>query len=135
MRLILKDSISAHAAADEIMRLTRQHPGKYEVLIEPYKAGNRTDLQNRSMHKYFEMLAEALNDAGWDMKRTLKEEVSIPWTKESVKNHLWRPVQEVMLDKESTTELDTADPNKVYEVVSRHIAEKTGVHVEWPCRT
>ena len=92
----------------------------------------RTIIQNKALHKYCELLAEALNDAGLDMKVVLKPEVDIPWTKESVKNHLWRPIQEIMMDKESTTELSTADPAKVYEVLDRHISEKHGVHVEWP---
>jgi len=84
------------------------------------------------MHKYFELLAEALNDAGLDMKTVLKPEVDIPWTKESVKNHLWRPIQEVMLAKESTAEMDTREPNEIYKVLDRHISEKFGIHIEWP---
>ena len=92
----------------------------------------RTILQNKALHKYCELLAEALNDAGLDMKVVLKPEVDIPWTKESVKNHLWRPIQEIMMDKESTTEMSTADPGKIYQVLDRHISEKHGVHVEWP---
>ena len=86
------------------------------------------------MHKYFELLAEALNEAGYDMKRLLKEEIDIPWTKESVKEHLWKPIQEIMLKTESTTELNTAQPNDIYLVLSRHIGEKTGVYVDWPNR-
>lgn len=92
----------------------------------------RTDRQNRALHKYCELLAEALNDAGLDMKTVLKPEVDIPWTKESVKNHLWRPIQTIMIDKASTTEMTTADPGEIYLVLDRHIAEKFGVHVEWP---
>ena len=92
----------------------------------------RTILQNKALHKYCELLAEALNDAGLDMKVVLKPEVDIPWTKESVKNHLWRPIQLIMMDKESTTEMDTTDPSKIYDVLDRHISEKHGVHIPWP---
>ena len=99
---------------------------------KPMSEEQRTILQNKALHKYCELLAEALNDAGLDMKVVLKPEVDIPWTKESVKNHLWRPIQEIMMDKESTTEMSTADPGKIYEVLDRHISEKHGVHVEWP---
>ena len=94
----------------------------------------RTLTQNKAMHKYFELLAEALNEAGYDMKRLLKEEVDIPWTKESVKEHLWKPIQEIMIKAKSTTELNTAQPNNIYLVLSRHIGEKTGVYVDWPNR-
>jgi hypothetical protein len=92
----------------------------------------RTIQQNKALHLYFTMLANALNEAGLDMKKTLKPEVDIPWTTESVKKHLWKPIQEVILEKESTTELDTKDPTLVYEVLNRHMSEKFGISVEWP---
>ena len=92
----------------------------------------RTNRQNRSLHKYCEEVADALNAAGWDMKKTLKPEVDIPWNKDMVKEHLWRPIQEIVLDKESTTELDTSEPSKVYDVLDRHLGEKFGIHVPWP---
>jgi hypothetical protein len=93
----------------------------------------RTSLQNRSLHKYFQLLADALNDAGLDMKKTLKPEIDIPWTPENIKNHLWRPIQIAVTQKHSTTELTTGEPNRVYEVLDRHISEKFGIHIEWPC--
>ncbi len=94
----------------------------------------RTLQQNKSLHLYCEMVAEALNDAGFDMRRTLKHDVEIPWTKDTVKDYLWRPIQEALLQKESTTELDTAEPSKVYEILSRHLAQKLGISVVWPDR-
>ena len=92
----------------------------------------RTLTQNAAMHKYFELLAKALNDAGYDMKRTLKEETEIPWTKESVKEHLWRPIQKIMEGTGSTTELNTSEPSVIYAVLSRHMSEKFGINVEFP---
>lgn len=92
----------------------------------------RTSPQNRSLHLYFDMLAEKLNESGLDMRKTLKPGIEIPWTRESVKNHLWRPIQEAMTGKHSTTELDTVDPSAIYEVLNRHLSEKFGVSVEWP---
>lgn len=92
----------------------------------------RTGNQNRAVHVYFELLAKALNDAGYDMRKVLKQDVEIPWTKASVKNHLWRPIQDVMLDKESTTELNTVEPSEIYEVLNKHIAEKFGISIPWP---
>lgn len=85
------------------------------------------------MHLYFEHLAKALNDAGLDMKKTLKPEIDIPWTKDSVKEHLWRPIQKIMVDKQSTEALDTVEPSQIYETLNRHLGEKLGIHVEWPC--
>lgn len=93
----------------------------------------RTGLQNKSLHKYFELLAIALNNAGWDMKKALKPSVDIPWTKDMVKEHIWKVVQEAMTEKDSTTEINTVDVTEIYEVINRHTADKFGVSVEWPC--
>ena len=92
----------------------------------------RTNQQNKAMHLYFRMLAEALNDAGYDMKKTLKPEIEIPWTPEMVKEHLWKPIQKIMMDKESTTEMETMDPDEVYRVLDRFMADKFGISVDWP---
>lgn len=96
------------------------------------KPNKRTPLQNKSGHKYFDLLAEALNSAGHDMRHTLKAEIDIPWTKESVKDFLFRPIMRAMFDVESTTELTTKQISEVYEVLNRHTAQKLGVSVDWP---
>ena len=106
-------------------------PVKVENVIDKAEE-QRTLLQNKAMYKYFDLLAEALNDAGWDMKKTLKPGIEIPWTAEMVKTHIWKSVQKVMLDKESTTELTTKEVNEVYEVVDQHLSQTTGVHVKFP---
>lgn len=93
----------------------------------------RTNKQNAALHVYFEDVAEALNNAGLDMEKVLElKTVSIPWSKELVKEALWRPIQEAMIDKESTTEMDTKDPSDIYLVLHRHLAEKLGIDVPWP---
>ena len=93
----------------------------------------RTLNQNAALHVWLRKVAEQLNDAGMDMKAVLKPEVDIPWTEESAKNHLWRPIQEVMTDHESTTECNTIDYNAIYLVICRHMAEKHGITLPpWP---
>ncbi len=93
----------------------------------------RTPSQNNSLHKYCDELAEELNNAGMDMRAVIKDEVEIPWTKESVKEYLWKPLQKAMFQKESTTELNTVQVGKVYEVLNKTIGERTGIYVSWPC--
>ena len=92
----------------------------------------RTLTQNRALHLMYEHLAQELNDAGWDMKRTLKQEIDIAWTKESVKEYLWRPIQELMLKKKSTTELTTKDIDKVMNTLTRHLGDKLGIEIHFP---
>lgn len=94
----------------------------------------RTLTQNKALHKYFELLAQELNQAGFDMKRTLKPGIDIPWSPATVKEYLWKPVQHAYLDKESTTELTTKEIDKVYDVLNRHLGETTGVTVVFPSK-
>lgn len=96
------------------------------------EAKQRTLQQNKALHKYFTYLAAGLNASGFDMKKTLKESVEIPWTPETVKDWLWRPIQQAQLGKESTTELTTKDIDEVLDVLTRHLGEKLGISVEFP---
>ena len=92
----------------------------------------RTPTQNSALWVYYTLLAEQLNLAGLDMKKVLKPGVDIPWTKNSVHDHLWIPIQNAMESNDSTTELTTVTIQDVYLVLSRHISEKFGINVEWP---
>jgi len=78
------------------------------------------------------MLAESLNDSGQDMRMVLKPEIEIPWTLESIKMLMFKPIAKAMFDVESTKDLDTKQISEVYEVLNRHTAEKLGVSVIWP---
>lgn len=62
--------------------------------------------QNNALHKDFELIGDALNMAGLDMKMVLKGEVEIWWTTEMVKQYLWKPLQKVMFNKEHTADLE-----------------------------
>ena len=94
--------------------------------------GSRTSQQNKALHKYLGMLVKQLNDSGLDMKKVIKEEVDIPWSVDSAKDYLWRPVQKAVLGKESTTDLNTADVNEVYTALSRHLSEKFNITTPFP---
>lgn len=78
------------------------------------------------------MLADELNAAGYDMKKTVRQTMDIPWSPYNVKEFLWRPVQEAQLGKKSTTQLTTDEIDKIYDVINKAIGERTGVHVPFP---
>ena len=103
-----------------------------EIIKKKLKMKQRTLQQNKALHLYCKLLAESLNDAGLDMKKTLKPEIDIKWTMQTVKDYLWRPIQKALLQKESTTELTTVDPTEIYETLNRHLSEKFGISVEFP---
>lgn len=92
----------------------------------------RTIPQNKAIHLYCSKLAQALSDAGLDMKKVLKPTVDIPWETRTVKQWLWKPIQEAQLLKKSTTELDTNEVTKVYETLNRFLGEKFGLTVPFP---
>lgn len=92
----------------------------------------RTLTQNKSLHVYFRLLAEALNDAGYNIRQTLKDDFNIPWTEFTVKELLAKPVIKAYLGKDSTTELTTDEVDEVYDVLNQNLGEKTGVFVPFP---
>jgi hypothetical protein len=91
----------------------------------------RTSKQNRALHLLFGMIADALNDAGLDMRKVLKPEIEIPWTKDTIKNQLWRPIQKIQIGKESTTELTTKEIDQVFDTVNRFLS-KHGISQNFP---
>lgn len=89
----------------------------------------RTSQQNKSLHKWFELVSAQLNDAGITVQLLLKERVELPVTPEVVKELLWRPAQRALLGKQSTTELSKQeDIDLVYDTLNRHLA--TRFHLE-----
>ena len=85
----------------------------------------RTDLQNRALHKYFRLLADALNESGSDQiafyKSLPDKGVPVPWSESAIKD-LWKVVQKAMEGVNSTTELTTAGVNRVYEVFDQNLS-------------
>jgi len=93
----------------------------------------RTEKQNNSIHLYCERLAEALNDAGFSFNDQKVIKVEVSFTKENVKESIWRNVQTALYpDKHSTTDLEKMEVSEVYENISRFIGERAGVYVPFP---
>lgn len=103
---------------------------KLQEFIDGIKPrSTRTSLQNRALHKDCDIIAEKLNDAGLDMKKVLKQEIEIPWTTESVKEWIFKPIMKAMYNKESTTELGkySGEIEKIHDVIMRELDEKFGI--------
>ncbi len=105
---------------------------RFQEKDDERKEKQRTAKQNKALHLLFTMIAETLNDTGNDMRRTLRSDIEIPWSADTVKNYLWRPVQQAQLEKQSTTELTTKDIDAVFETLNRHLGDKIGVHIPFP---
>ena len=131
--LTINSAMSLDVAIEKIKEQWLEH--RYLEIEIRRKAKQRTLTQNAALHLFMSQLADTLNDAGMDMRRTLKPGVEIPWTPESVKDHLWRPIQEALTGRRSTTELKTLDPTVVHQTLARHLGEKLGVVCPpWPSR-
>lgn len=78
------------------------------------------------------MLADELNTNGLEMKVVLKPEYELWWNGTSVKNHLWKPLQQAMYGKRSTTELTTAEVDKVFQQIQKIIGEKFHLELQFP---
>lgn len=125
--------IPCNAVMTEEMALNMKEGNFYAFKLMKYTdKRKRTLLQNSSLHLYFTKLAQSLNDAGLDMKKTLKPETDIPWSAHLVKEFLWKGIQKAMTGKESTTQLEIEEVGKVYETLSRHLSSKLGVSVPFP---
>jgi len=128
-------TVNSDFALEEYIRFVKESYQKHKYVVYTWKFGKqRTLKQNSALHVYLKQLSKELNEAGYDMKKTLKPEVDIPWDDDGImaKEYLWRPIQKIMLDKESTVEPERMEYVQVYEVLNRHLANKFGVSVPWP---
>ena len=96
----------------------------------------RTIPQNSSLHRYCTNLSIAYNDAGLDMTKVLSHHADIPWDLKgfNVKEKIWRPIQKVVCQEDSTTKMSTQDCMTIYETINRFTASKQGISVDWPAK-
>jgi hypothetical protein len=90
----------------------------------------RTLKQNSALHKYFELVSRELNDRGLTVTKTIKAD--IVWSPASIKEVLWKPIQEAVLKKKSTAELNKSEIDSVYDVMNMALGQKFGIHVPFP---
>lgn len=97
-------------------------------------AKQRTNKQSAALHVYFKLLADALNDAGYDLRRFFeaRPKIDINWTPELVKRELWAPLQEVVINKSSTADADRKEYTQVYEILNRFTAEEFSISIPFP---
>jgi len=102
--------------------------GIYEIDIK--NMDTRSLAQNRSLHLYFTMLSNAFNEQGQTVPKVLKLETK--WTPTTVKELLWKPIQQSLVNKKETSKLNKDELNKVYEVLSMALSQKMGIYIEFP---
>jgi hypothetical protein len=127
--------VNSDRSRDEFLAMAAKLYDEHKHLTFSYSLGkSRTLTQNRALHKFCDLLAIALNDAGLDQKKLLKPSIDIPWTQNAVKEMLWRPVQVAVTGIKSTTKPETSQYSAIYEVLNRHLSMKHGISVSWPTK-
>ena len=104
-------------------------------LRKTYVPKQRTSSQNDALHLAFEMLANSLNESGLEMKILLKQDYRLWWTKESVKEHLFKPFMRGMFpEKTSTTQLSKlGEIDKIWDKLMLELGERHGVeYINFP---
>ena len=93
----------------------------------------RSSQQNKSLHLLFNNISFELNRMGLQFTyRGIKGmEIEVPYTPETVKDYLWRPLQQALIGKESTTKLTTEDINKIFETLAQWFSQQ-GVIIDFP---
>jgi len=95
----------------------------------------RTQQQNKAIHKLFTIDAKGLNDAGQFMNVfPFKESAEIMWTKENVKENLWRPIQMAVLNHDKTSNLETHEVDLVFKHYQAALARSVGYQSNFPSR-
>ena len=104
------------------------------IKVDAKSGKTRTLTQNASLHKFCSMLAQAMNEAGFDFRVFIKEGYPVPFTEELVKEYIWKPIQKAVTGHESTTKPEPKQYSEVYDVLNVKLAEH-GLYVPWPCRS
>lgn len=128
----IKNNKLTFESPSNLQRFLELKDGKKVLVDIKVSYARRSYKQNNALHLYCQQLADELNNSGLDMKQVLKSSVDIPWTTETVKDYLWRPVQKQKTGKKSTTDLTKNEVSEIYEIINRYLGEKTGVYVEFP---
>ena len=91
----------------------------------------RSPKQNKSYWKALGWFADDMNDAGYDFKAVVHLPVS--FTPENIHQYMFKPVMSIMYPEfDSTTELDTVQMQKVYDVFNAAMAVKFQISHDWP---
>jgi len=97
----------------------------------------RTEQQNSALHKYFSIIADELTKLGLTFDFKLGDKiVKLDWTPALVKESMWKPIQEALTGKQSTTQLDkTSEIDIVYEHINKFLSgEPFFLYIPFPAK-
>jgi hypothetical protein len=133
---ILLDGTQSYAQALEGMQQVMADGlnGEYEFALKKIPQ-TRTAQQRKALQLYCTIIAKQLNDSGNSVQITLAQAVDREWDMDAVKSLLWKPIQKIVINKESTADADRNEYTKVYDVLNRFLGEKFGVGCAFPSKS
>ena len=93
---------------------------------------DRTWRQNNTLHLLFRQMAKALNDAGFEIPHPFKPDLEIPYSEESVKELLYKPIITMYFKVDRSTDLDTEQLSESMTILVDAVNRNTGVYVPIP---
>ena len=93
---------------------------------------DRTWRQNNTLHLLFRQMAKALNDAGFEIPHPFKPDLEIPYSEESVKELLYKPIITMYFKVDRSTDLDTEQLSESMTILVDAVNRNTGVYVHIP---
>lgn len=93
---------------------------------------DRTWRQNNTLHLLFRQMAKALNDAGFEIPHPFKPDLEIPYSEESVKELLYKPIITMYFKVGKSTDLDTEQLSESMTILVDAVNRNTGVYVHIP---
>lgn len=96
--------------------------------------GTRSGAQNRSLHLWLTQVAQELDKEGHTIQNVVAkiQRAEIRPTGENLKEVLWRPYMLAATGKESTTKLDKAEVDRIYEGLNKFLGEHFHIHIPFP---
>ena len=108
------------------------------VSIELKNGRTRTGKQQAALEVWCRLTAELFNELG--ITRAVRSsiyrdgEMECSWRQSSVKDEIWRPMQEAITKIESTTKCSTSDYPKIFDELVRAMGNKGITLPKWPVR-
>ena len=93
---------------------------------------DRTWRQNNTLHLLFRRMAKDLNDAGFEIPHPFKPDLEIPYSEESVKELLYKPIITMYFKVDRSTDLNTEQLSESMTILVDAVNRNTGVYVHIP---
>ena len=93
---------------------------------------NRTWRQNNTLHLLFRRMAKDLNDAGYEIPHPFKPDLEIPYSEESVKELLYKPIITMYFKVDRSSDLDSEQLSESMTILVDAVNRNTGVYTPIP---